>query len=143
MSVYTLSCWRIPLLQRSDNPQRQPRLCRVVLRLERADRVAVLEREADVVPTIQQALAARCIDVEGKRKAAIGGAHQLLVEVYRQLEAREGGAVVKQAVNLRFRQADHQQAVVERIVVEDVAEGRRDHHTIAVLLQCPWRVFAR
>ena len=50
----------------------QPRLLAQMPRLERADLVGVLQREADLVQPVQQAVLAERIDVEVERQRAVG-----------------------------------------------------------------------
>ena len=52
----------------------KPGLLLQVPRLERADLVGVLQREADVVQAVQQAVLAERIDVEAEADRAVGGA---------------------------------------------------------------------
>ena len=80
----------------------------MVLRLECTDRVAVLEREADVIPAVEQPFAAQASMSKRKREAAVSGAHQLLVEIDRQLEAGERARSWNSPVNLRLWQSGSQ-----------------------------------
>src|SRR5690349_24567185 len=62
----------------------QPRLLGEMPRLERADLVGVLQREADIVPAVQQAALAERIDVEVERKRAVRAADRLAIEIDRE-----------------------------------------------------------
>ena len=52
-------------------------------------------------------------------------------------------AIGEQPIDLRLRQHDRQQAVLEAVVVEDVGVRRRDHRAEAVVGERPRRVLAR
>src|ERR1700693_5631065 len=88
----------------------EPRLLGFALRLERTNLVGVVKRERDVVESVQQAVLAKRVDVEPEYRATVGGRDGLLLEVDGELESREGGGVVKQALDIGLRQHDRQQA---------------------------------
>src|SRR5689334_11929909 len=112
-------------------------------RLEGADLVRVAQRQADLVQAVQDAVLAERIDVEAEALRAIGGRHRLRFQIDDQLEAGKRCRFVEQLVDLGFAQRDRQEAVLERVVGEDLAEGRRDYRAEAVVAQRPGRVLAR
>src|SRR6476659_112331 len=103
-----------------------PRVLRLSLLLEGADLVRVAQREADLVEAVQQAVPAERVDVEAEGLRARERRDALPLEVDAQLEAGEGGGVVEQLVDLRLGQGDRQEAVLQRVVEEDIAERGRD-----------------
>src|SRR6185503_15589195 len=112
-------------------------------RLERADLVRVPQRQADLVEAVQQAVLAERIDVEVEALRVVEGRHALPLEIDAQPEAGERSRVVKQLVDLGLRQRDRQEAVLQRVVLEDLAERGRDDGLEAVVAQRPGRVLAR
>src|SRR5262252_2638084 len=82
----------------------QPRLLRLVLRLERVDFVRVCKREPDLVQAIEQAVFAEWLDLEAERRGAIRRGHRLLLEIDGEPEARERRGFVEEAVDLVRRQ---------------------------------------
>src|SRR4051812_33380310 len=97
----------------------QPRLLELPLRFKRADLVGVAERETDVVPSVDEALLAERVDLEG-HLFAIGLDHALPRQVDREPVAGERGDLRKQPVDLGFRKHQRQQAVLEAVVEEDI-----------------------
>src|SRR5690349_24225066 len=83
---------RVASARRVQRCKSQPRLLAQVARLERANFVGVLERQADVVPAVEEAFLAERIDVEGERKTAIARADALLRSEERRVgkECRSG-----------------------------------------------------
>src|SRR6202521_4401606 len=103
---------------------------------------AVAQREADLVPAVQEALLARGIDVEAHRRTA-GRGHRLRREVDGEPVSGRGGGFAKQLVDLGLLQDHGKEPVLEGIVEEDVGERRRDDRLETILLQCPRGVLAR
>ena len=86
---------------RLDRALSEPRLLGQPLRLERADLVGVLQREADVVEAVQQAMLAERLDVEARTQAQPSGVATVCCSrsiVSR--EARERRDVGEQPVDL-------------------------------------------
>ncbi|GBH23829.1 hypothetical protein BvRS1_08780 [Burkholderia vietnamiensis] len=100
------------------------------------------QRQADVVIAVQQTVLAERGDLE-RILAAVARAHDLRLEVDRQLIAVERVRVVEQVIDLLLGQHDRQQPVLVAVVEEDVGEARRDDRAEAVLLERPRRVLAR
>src|SRR5262249_1458728 len=120
-----------------------PRVLRPALLLEGADLVRVAQREADLVEPVQQAVLAERVDVEAEAFRAIGGRDRLLSQINRQFEAGKRRGIVEKLVDLGLGQGDRQEAVLERIVLEDLAERGGDHGAETVVAQRPGRVLAR
>src|SRR5262249_13724116 len=112
-------------------------------RLEGADLVGVAQREADLVQAVQDAMLAERIDLEAEALRTVGGRDGLLFQINNQLKTGERRCLVEQLVDLGFAQRDRQEAVLERVVLEDLAERRRDHRAEAVVAQRPRRMLAR
>ncbi len=112
------------------------------LLLELLDLVALHHGEADVIETLEQAMLAVCVDVEFQH-AAVGTADFLLLQVDRQRRIGAALGVVEQLLQVALRDHDRQDAVLEAVVVEDVAERGRDHAADAEIEQRPGRVLAR
>src|SRR5438876_12163761 len=94
----------------------QPRLLGFALFLESANLVRVLQREADVVETIQQAMLAKRVHVEAEHAAAVRRRNRLSFEIDRQLESGKGRGLVEQAIDLGFVEHDRQQSILEAII---------------------------
>src|SRR6185503_7485150 len=120
-----------------------PGKLRFAPRLEGADLVRVAQRKADLVETVQQAVLAEGVDVEAEFLRAIRRRHRLAFQVDRQLEPGKRGGVVEELVDLVLAQHHGQEAVLEAVGEEDVAERRRDHAAKAEVHQRPGRVLAR
>src|SRR5262249_35630125 len=99
-----------------------PGMLRFSPRLEGADLFRVAQRQADLVQAVQQAMLAEGIDVESELLRAVDGRDQLLFQVDRQFETGKGRSVVKQPVDLALAQRDRQEAVLQRVVLEDLPE---------------------
>src|SRR5665213_1346468 len=95
----------------------------------------VLEGQRDVVEASEQAAAELGVDRE--RHAATGEADLLGLEVDLALAGRGERA------DVGLREHHGQQPDLHAVVVEDVAEARRDDGTEAVVLDGPRRVLAR
>src|SRR5581483_7189001 len=104
-------------------------------RLVRRDRVRLAQGQRRVVEPLEQALARVVVELE---REPAGGAR---FEVDRQLLA--GPRTRHQLLHLLRRQLHRQEADLQRVLAEDVAEGRGDHDVEAVVLQRPRRVLAR
>src|SRR5262245_21021454 len=83
------------------------------------------------------------IDVEAEALRAVSGRDRLLFQIDDQFETRKRGGVVEELVDLGFGEGDRQETVLQRIVLENLAERRRDHRAKAVIAQRPGRVLAR
>jgi hypothetical protein len=103
--------------------------------LEGGDRFPLLEGQGDVVQAAEQPAADLGVDLEAD--AAPAEAHLLRLEVDLALA---GG---RERAHVGLRQDDGEQPDLHAVVVEDVAEARRDHGAEAVVLDRPGRVLAR
>src|SRR5579864_9303044 len=109
--------------------------------LERRDFFFVDERQANVVKTLEQAIAAEGIDGEGTAQAAIVG-DDLVFEIDGEAVALVLLRAREKLVHLLVRQRDRQNPVLEAIVVEDVGVARRENRAEAVIENGPGSVFA-
>ena len=105
------------------------------------DIVFVLERQADVVEAVEQAMAAELFDIERNRQAKVVG-ERFLFEIGRELVAGMSGSTLEQVVDLGVAEHDRQHAVLEAVVIENVGEAGGDDHAEAVILQRPRGVLA-
>src|SRR5262245_18387035 len=119
----------------------RPRTCLPGLFLEAVDLRRLLHGQADIVEAVEQAVLAMRVDLELDH-AAVGAADLLLREVDRQRGNRAAVDVVEQLFQVLRRYLDRQDAVLEAVVVEDVAELGRDHAADAEVEQRPGRVLA-
>src|SRR5580704_10489319 len=100
------------------------------------------ERQPNVVQAQQQALATERIGGEGKRETMF--IVQLLVfERNRKLITWNGRGTLHQRLHLFLGQSNQQNAVLARVGMKNVGEGRRDHTTKAVVGKSPRGMFAR
>src|SRR5262245_3687583 len=120
-----------------------PGVLRLALRLERADLVRVAQREPDLVEPVEQAVLAEWVDVETEALRAIDGRDRLLLQINHQSKTGKRRSVVEELVDLGLRQGDRQEAVLQRVVLEDLPERRCDYGAEAVVAQRPRRVLAR
>src|ERR1700730_15938368 len=90
------------------------------------------EREADVIKSLQQALAAEWVNRKRKAQALVVG-DGLLLQVHRQLVALAAFGALEQFVYLLVNKGDRQDAVLEAVIVEDVRIAWRDHRSKAVI----------
>src|SRR5262245_24205660 len=120
-----------------------PGVLRLALRLERADLVRVAQREPDLVEPVEQAVLAELVDVETEALRAIDGRDRLLLQINHQSKTGKRRSVVEELVDLGLRQGDRQEAVLQRVVLEDLPERRCDYGAEAVVAQRPRRVLAR
>src|SRR5690348_3841663 len=98
-----------------------PGVLRLALLLEGADLVRVAQRKADLVEAVEEAVLAERVDVEAEALRAIGGRDRLLSQINDQFEPGKRRGVVEKLVDLGLRQRDGQEAVLQRIVLEDLA----------------------
>src|SRR5258708_35586611 len=103
----------------------------------------MLQRDSDLVQTLQEAWLAKGVHLEAENLAAIGIGDGLVAKVDDQAEARKRGDIMEYAVHLEFGQHDRQQAVLEAVVVEDVGVTGRDQRAESIVLQRPGRMLAR
>ena len=113
-------------------------------RLERADLVGVLQRESDVVPAVQQAVACGT----GRRRSCTSGCRPRVTTDWRpgRWSACSRGSTatsVNSRSTSRSASTIGQQPVLEAVVEEDVGERRRDQRAEAVIGERPGRVLAR
>src|SRR6185437_12420574 len=120
----------------------EPGLAQPPLLLVGADVALLLQGEADIVESIQQAMLAERIDLEFD-DAAIGPGDRLLLEIDAEPGIGAFPCIVHEIVDDLLRQLDRQDAVLEAVVVEDVGEARRDDAADAEIHQRPGRVLAR
>src|SRR4030095_7748829 len=113
----------------------------LVLRLERFDRGRLLQSQADVVETVEEAVLAEGIELEFYA-ATVGAADLLLLKIDGDDGVGAALGVVHQLVDLALRQLDRQDAVLEAVVVEDVGEAGRDDAADAENEQRPRRMAA-
>src|SRR5688572_18824406 len=119
-----------------------PGLALAMFCFERFDFLRVNQREPDLVQPVQHAILGERIDVELETFPTRRG-YGLLLEVHRQLVAFFPMHFAKQAIDDLLVEPDHQQAVLEAVVVENVGEARRNYRLEARLQQCPRGVLAR
>src|SRR5262245_26176092 len=119
----------------------QPGARRLGVLLEARDRRRLLHGEPDVIQSVEQAALAMRIDVE-LHHAAVRSADLLVFEI--DGERRIGAAlrIIEQLVEILGRDPDGQNAVLEAVVVENVAELGGDHAADAEIEQCPGRMLA-
>src|SRR6266849_10536042 len=126
-------------ISRSHRLQLRPRPRCLRLFLEARDLVFLHQGEPDVIEAVQQAVLTVRIDFEPDH-AAVGTAYLLLFEV--DGEARIGAAVgiIEQLFQILTRDLDGEDAVLETIVVEDIAERGRNDAGDAEILERPRRM---
>src|SRR4029450_13633385 len=105
------------------------------------DFVRMLESQPDLVEAVQHTVLGERIDFEFKALAA-GGRYSLLLEVDTQPIAIRTVYVAKQAIDDFLVETDHEEPVLEAVVVENIRETGRDDRLKAVLQQRPRRVLA-
>src|SRR5258706_1875416 len=121
----------------------QPGLFDAAFSLERLDLDGMLQRDSDLVQTVQQAVLAKGVHLEAEHVTAIGIGHRLRAKIDDQGESRERRDAREYPVHLGFRQHSRQQAVLETVVVEDVGVTRRDQRAETIVVERPGRVLAR
>src|SRR6185312_11494370 len=118
-----------------------PRHFAPTFRFEIRDPALVAQRQPDIVPAVDQALFPERIDLELDH-AAVGSADFLRLQIDRDDGVGAAFGIVHQLVDLRLRQNDRKNAVLEAVVVEDVGEARRNHALDAEVEQRPRRMLA-
>src|SRR5215831_2157249 len=121
--------------------RRGPRPCISIPRLERRDPVAIAFRERDVVPALEQALAAHRIDGEGV--AAIAADDGLLLEIDGDGKFWRAGERGHELGGIGVGDDGGEEPVLHGVAGEDVAERGRDHAADAVVVERVDRRFAR
>src|SRR5208282_3714282 len=119
-----------------------PRPRRLGLVFEALDLVALDHGQADVVETVEQTVLAVCVDLE-LHDAAVGSADFLLREIDRECGVGAALGIVEQLLQDLRRDLHRQNAVLETVVVKNIAERGRDHARDAEILERPGRVLAR
>src|SRR5262245_34853734 len=89
-------------------------------RLESADLVGVAQAKADLVEPVQQAVLAERVDIEAEPFRAIGASDRLLFQINYQFKTGKRRGVVEELVDLRFGEGDRQEAVFQRVVLENL-----------------------
>ncbi len=102
----------------------------------------VLERETNVVETIEEAVAAERVDRERGVEVA-GVSNGLLVEVDGEPVARNRLRVAHERSDLIVGKGDGEHAILEAVVVEDVGIGGGDNRAEAIVVKGPRSVFPR
>ncbi len=105
------------------------------------DFVLLLQRQADVIETMDQAVLAERFDLERLRVAVLI-AQGLLFEIDGQLVAGVLRGALEQIFDLFFSQTNRKHAVFETVVVKNVSEARRDDDPEAIVVECPRRMLA-
>src|SRR5882672_110624 len=118
-----------------------PRLAEFAARLEIGNLVLVAQRQADIVPAVQQTLLAEGIDIEFDA-ATVRAANFLLFEIDTDDGVGAAFRVIHQPIHVGLRQRNRQNAVLEAIVVEDIGKRGCDHTANAEIEKRPWRVLA-
>src|SRR5258708_31552062 len=118
----------------------RPRLA--VACLECGDLCFVMQGLADLVEPFQQSLAP-CLRNGERDDTALRRLNDAAVEI--DGEDRVVGRLkeAQEFLNIAFRQDHREQAILERVLEEDVAETRRDDAAYTEALQCPDRALAR
>ena len=109
--------------------------------LELGNAIFVSQRQADVVQTVQQAVATERFDFEFLRptKFIADGA---CFEIDRKPIGGMLRGAAKQLINVGVGQPDWQHSVFEAVVVKNVGEARRDQNAITKIGQGPGRMFS-
>ena len=128
------SCWR-PALRPRGRRRRAPCARGALVG---GDLGLAVERQGDVVPAVQQVLAACRIGLE-RRLATRRQRHDLALQVDRHLGRRSG----QQLGHVVGSEHDAEQADLGAVGAEDVGVRRRDDGAVAPVLQGPRRVLAR
>ena len=111
-------------------------------RLIADDLVGLQLGQADIVEPVEHAVFAVGVDLELDR-AAIRPLDFLLFQIDRQSRIGAALGVVEQFFEVFRRDADRQHAILEAVIVENIAERGRDHAADAEIHQRPGRVFPR
>ena len=100
------------------------------------------QRQADVVPSVQQAFLAERVDLEWQL-FAVRLHHALPRQIDGQLVSGKRRDFGEEAFHLRLGQHQRQQSVLEAVGEKDVGERRRDDRAEAVIVERPRRMLAR
>ena len=73
---------------------------------ERAYLVRLLQSQANIIETIQQAIFTESVDFKRISDAAIAGAYDLFFQIDNQVIARESLDFIEQVIDLRLSQRD-------------------------------------
>src|SRR5262249_1568737 len=101
----------------------QPRASGGGLLLEVFDLALLLLRQSDVIKSIEQAMLAVRVDFE-MDDTAVRATDFLLLEIDCQCCVGAALGIVEQLLEIFGRHADRQQAILEAVIIEDVAERR-------------------
>lgn len=85
------------------------------------DLVFVQKRQADVVESLQQTLAAKRIDLKAEPEPFVIG-HPLPGQINGQFVTGTSGGSLEEFIDLLFGKHDREHAILETIVVKDVGE---------------------
>ena len=121
--------------------KRRARASRRAGGLEGVDGGGLGERQADSSSAFNRQCL-RNVSTSNNIFSAVGPGDLLGLEVDGEDGVGAALGVGHQRIDLVLRQRDQQEAVLERIVEEDVGEGGADHHTDSVVDQRPGRVLA-
>ena len=119
----------------------QPRLGSFVLAFKYLDVIHMLQGQANVIQTVQQAMLAEGIHVKTVLLALRRG-DGLRLQVDHQTVAFCGLYFLEQCIHLLGGQGDGQNAVLETIVEEDICKAGGDNGAEAVVEQRPWGMLA-
>ena len=118
-----------------------PRASQLRLAFKGFDGITILQSQANVIETVEQAVTAEVIDLEAEGLAA-GRNDLTLFQIDCDLVAFRREAFAEELIDLRFLKNHRQHAVLEAVVEENVGLARRDHGTETVLIQRPRRMLA-
>src|SRR5438445_1971966 len=106
------------------------------------DRYIFPEQKSELVDPVQQTVSGKRIDRERVRRS-VGQRRALRGEIDGHPCARRFRQLVDEACIRSGSKGDWEQAVLERVVPEDIGEAGADDGAEAEVEQCPWRVLAR
>src|SRR5215213_4205577 len=101
----------------------------------------MLQREADVIEAVQQAMATEGLDFELCREATAVG-ERAGFEVGRQLIRLMLASALEQLFDLLLGKADREQAVLEAVVVKDIGKAGGDNRAESIVFERPGGVFS-
>ena len=145
MLQHDLSENRIPLFRNmrstigSRRPRPRPAL--PVRCLEGGDASGVAVGHVDIVPAVEQLIAADRVDAESE--APVAARDCLFFEIDGDRHVRIGRDRGAELSHIGFRQHGRQQSILDGVLREDIAEGRRDHAADAGFVKRIDRRFAR
>ncbi len=119
----------------------QPGLVDAATGFEIMDFLGVAQGQADIVPAVEQTLAAEGIHLKGNH-LAVGTRNRPVGEIHRQAIALAGETLGKQRIHFGSVQLDRQQAVLEAVVEENVGKAGADDHAEPEILQRPRSMLA-